>query len=163
MCRQNTNNKKIYVYMRASAASELRKFLHFHIQKRLFLSIFCWYIRNFVGTNDVLVGLHVPTDFQIYRQNSEKALLGGGGSCPPAPPLATLVPTARHECEVLYDRGPGLAERHCLTLWRLHLKLLNFDVCVVWWCSDGPINSQEYNSFEIYAVTINISMTEYHH
>ena len=42
-------------------------------------------------------------------------------------------------------------------------KLLNFDVGVVWWCSDGPINSQEYNSFEIYAVTIKISMTESHH
>ena len=43
-------------------------------------------------------------------------------------------------------------------------KLLNFDVCVVWWwCSDGPINSQEYKSFEIYAVTIKIFMTEYHH
>ena len=24
---------------------------------------------------------------------------------------------------------------------------LNFDVCVVWWYSDGPINSQEYKSF----------------
>ena len=42
-------------------------------------------------------------------------------------------------------------------------KLLIFDVCVVWWCSDGPINSQEYKSFEIYAVSIKISMTEYHH
>ena len=30
-------------------------------------------------------------------------------------------------------------------------------------CADGPINSQEYKSFEIYAVTIKISMTEYHH
>ena len=38
-------------------------------------------------------------------------------------------------------------------------KWLNVDVCVVWWCSDGPINSQEYNSFEIYAVTIKIYMT----
>ena len=28
-------------------------------------------------------------------------------------------------------------------------KLLNFDVCVVWWRSDGPIKSQEYKSFEI--------------
>ena len=28
---------------------------------------------------------------------------------------------------------------------------------------DGSINSQEYKSFEIYAVTIKISMTEYHH
>ena len=42
-------------------------------------------------------------------------------------------------------------------------KKLNFDVCVVWWRSDGPINSQEYNSFDIYAVTTNISMIEYHH
>ena len=41
-------------------------------------------------------------------------------------------------------------------------KLLNFDVCVVWWCSDGPLNSQEYKSFEIYVVSIKISMTEYH-
>ena len=33
-------------------------------------------------------------------------------------------------------------------------KILEFFVCVVWWCSDGPINSQEYKSFEIYGVTI---------
>ena len=42
-------------------------------------------------------------------------------------------------------------------------QLLNFNGCVVWWCSDGPIYSQEYQSFEINAVTIKISMTEYHH
>ena len=42
-------------------------------------------------------------------------------------------------------------------------KLLNFDVRVVWWCSVEPLNSQEYKSFEIYAVSIKISMTEYHH
>ena len=34
----------------------------------------------------MLVGLHVPTDFQMYRQNSEKALLGGGGAIAPLPP-----------------------------------------------------------------------------
>ena len=44
--------------------------------KLLFLSIFCRYIRYFVGTNDMLVGLHVPTNFQMYRQKSEKALMG---------------------------------------------------------------------------------------
>ena len=77
------------MYMRAS---ELREFLHFHIKKLLFLSIFFWYFRNFVGTNDTLVGLHVPTDFQMYRQNYENALLGGGGAIAPPPPLATLVP-----------------------------------------------------------------------
>ena len=72
--------------MRASGASELRKFWHFYILNLLFLSIFCRYIRYFVGTNDMLVGSHVPTNFQMYRQKSEKALLGGGGSCPPCPP-----------------------------------------------------------------------------
>ena len=34
---------------------------------------------------------------------------------------------------------------------------------VLYWCAEGSINSQEYKSFEIYAVTINISMTEYNH
>ena len=50
--------------------------------------------RNFVCTNDILAGSHVPTHFQMYRQKyiSEKALGGGGGmgqfapiSAPPPP------------------------------------------------------------------------------
>ena len=92
--------------MRASRASELRKFWHFYILNLLFLSIFCRYIRYFVGTNDMLVGSHVPTNFQMYRQKSEKALLGGGGgSCPPAPPppLATLMGWARGGCQWVPD------------------------------------------------------------
>ena len=91
--RQTLTSSKC-MCMRASGTSELRKIWHFHILKLLFLSIFCRYSRYFVGTNDMLVGLHVPTNFQMYRQNSEKALWGGGGgSCPPppAPPLATLM------------------------------------------------------------------------
>ena len=56
--------------MRASGASELRKFWHFYIVTLLFLSIFCRYSRYFVGTNYMLVGLHVPTNFLIYRQNT---------------------------------------------------------------------------------------------
>ena len=28
--------------------------------------------------------MHVPTDFQMYRQNSEKSLIGGGGQFPPS-------------------------------------------------------------------------------
>ena len=43
------------MYMRASGASELRKYSHFYILKLLFLSILCWYFRYFVGTNDMLV------------------------------------------------------------------------------------------------------------
>ena len=46
--------------------------------------------------------------------------------------------------------------------------MLNFDTCLccmMMFRSYGSINSQEYKSFEIYAVPINIhiSMTEYHH
>ena len=55
--------------------------------------MFCWYYRYFVGTNDMLVDLHVPTNFQMYRPYSEKALWGPGAiatlSLPL--PLATLV------------------------------------------------------------------------
>ena len=35
--------RKIYEYMRASGANELRKCSHFHILKLLFPLIFCWY------------------------------------------------------------------------------------------------------------------------
>ena len=69
------------IYMLVSRASERRNFSHFHILTLLFLSIFCWFFRYFVGTNDMLVGLDVPTYFQMYRQNFEKTLLG-----PPPPP-----------------------------------------------------------------------------
>ena len=72
------------MYMRASGASELRKFLHFHILKLLFLSIFCWYfIRYVVGTKDMLVGLSCTGKFP-------------NAPCPPPPlpPLATLVSQA---------------------------------------------------------------------
>ena len=76
--------------MRASGASEFRKFWHFYILNLLVLSIFCRYIRYFVGTNDMLVGLHVPTNFQMYRQNPKKHCWGGGGQPAPPPPPAPL-------------------------------------------------------------------------
>ena len=70
------------MYMRAS----LENF-------RIFTFENCYFFQYFVGTSDtlsvqmtMLVGLHVPTNFQMYRQNSEKALLGGGGAIAPCPP-----------------------------------------------------------------------------
>ena len=45
--------------------------------------------------------LNVPTNFQMYRQKSEKTLLGGGGGAiapPPRPPLATLM-YCSHSCK----------------------------------------------------------------
>ena len=66
---KNTNIEKIYEY-----ASERRErtwtfFSHFHIKKGLFLSIFCWSFRYFVGANDMIP--NVPTKLI-------KALLGVG-------------------------------------------------------------------------------------
>ena len=62
------------------------KMLAFYILKLLFISIFCRYIKYFVGTNDMLVGLHVPTNLQMYRQifkctdkTPKKHSWGGGG------------------------------------------------------------------------------------
>ena len=82
--------------MRASGASELRKF-------GIFTFLNCYFFQYFVGTNGYIVGTNymlvgLPTNFQMYRQNSEKALLGVG-SCPPPPPpppLATLM--SRSDC-----------------------------------------------------------------
>ena len=82
--RQYTDKTRTLMCMRASGASELGQFWDFYILKLLFLSIFCRYIRYSVGTNDMLVGLNVPTNFQMYRQKPEKALLGG--QLPPLPP-----------------------------------------------------------------------------
>ena len=102
MCRQNTNTEKNLCICERSGASELRKCWHFHIKKMLFILIFCWYFRNCVGTNDILV-----LSAYMYRQISkctDKTLKkhywgGGGGQLPPPPPppcsppplLATLV------------------------------------------------------------------------
>ena len=69
--RQNTDFEKKSMYMRVSGASEIRRFSNFYILKLLFLSIFCWYFRYFVGTNDMLVGLYVPTKL--------RKSIGGGG------------------------------------------------------------------------------------
>ena len=94
--------------MRLSGASELRKFWHFYILNLLFLLIFCRYIRYFVGTNDMLVGSHVPTNFQMYRQKSEKALLGGGGQLPPPPPPSGY---ANVSSISMQDHGPAVSFR----------------------------------------------------
>ena len=46
------------MYLRASGASELRKFPHFHIFKLLFPSIFCWYCRYFVSETYLFSGVN---------------------------------------------------------------------------------------------------------
>ena len=74
------------MYMRASGASELRKFSHYYISKTaisfnilLVLQILCrykWHACRLTCTDN----------FQMYRQNSKNALLGGGGGAIAPPP-----------------------------------------------------------------------------
>ena len=58
----------------------------------IFTFLNCYFFQYFVGTTDTLsvqmtcLSAHVPTNFQMYRQKSEKALLGGGGGQLPPPP-----------------------------------------------------------------------------
>ena len=78
----------------------------------------------------MLVGLHatakfpnVPTNFQMYRQNSEKAFLGGGGggSCPPCTSSG-------------YDDAPRFENCHWNCHWktpldyRIWILQLNFEI-----------------------------------
>ena len=86
----NTYIEQMYVY-----ASELRKFGIF-----TFLNLYSF---NILSVHQILCRYkwhacrltcsdkfpNVPTNCQMYRQNSEKALWGGGDSChpPPPPPL----------------------------------------------------------------------------
>ena len=87
--------------MRASGVSELRKFLHLLFLKLLFPSIFCWYFRYFVGTNDILVGLHVPTVSKCTDKTPKKDYWEAITPLPP-PPLATLVLTPL--CTLVYTQ-----------------------------------------------------------
>ena len=93
-----TLRKSMYIY--ASELGELRKFSrHFYILKLLFLSIFCWYFRYFVGTNDMLVGLHVVT--KLWKSIIE----GGLPPCPPPPPPpATLMAGNAKEADIWFGR-----------------------------------------------------------
>ena len=49
----------------------------------------CYFFQYLVGTSDTLSVQMTCLSAYMYRQKSEKALLGG--SCPPPPPLATLM------------------------------------------------------------------------
>ena len=87
-----------------------------------------------------------------HRKHTWPAGGGGGGGGGGLRPLARIF-------------SPELAQKSSGLTRILHLhyyiishcggpisNFLKFDVCVVWWCSDGPINSQEYKSFNIDSV-----------
>ena len=60
--------------MRASGASELRKFWHFHILKLLFLSIFCWYIENKSWFNFIWGGKRPPKPPHQYASGNHDTI-----------------------------------------------------------------------------------------
>ena len=77
--------------MRARGASELRKFWHFYILKLLFLSIFCRYIRYFVGIQMTCLLAHMYRQISKCTDKTPKKHYWGGGAVAPPPPLATLM------------------------------------------------------------------------
>ena len=87
--RQNTD--KTLTSRKSIYASELRKYLPFHILKMLFLVIFCWYFKYFVGTN----GMHASRltkscndKFPNVTKNKYEAI----APMPPPPPYQFLYP-----------------------------------------------------------------------
>ena len=70
-------------------ALELRKFSHFHILKLLFLPIFFWYFKYFVGTNDMFVAYMYRQIPKRTDKTPKKHYGGGGGAIAPCPPLSS--------------------------------------------------------------------------
>ena len=69
----------------------------------------------------MFVGLHVPTDFQVYRHNSEENIMGKG-NCPsaalPPPPPPPGYSSVSHVCSLL-----GLFQQaFCGFHWHFILK-----------------------------------------
>ena len=64
--------------------------------------------------NDMLVGLHVPTDFQMYRQNYLKKALLGANYCPPPPSGYTSVNIDTIDIDIDIDTSHniGLDDAH---------------------------------------------------
>ena len=69
----------------------------------------------------MLVGLHVATNFEMYRKNSEKALRGGIASLPsplpPPPPPATLMAGNAKEAYIWYGRESAREARGKFKDW----------------------------------------------
>ena len=70
----NTTHWEKSLNMRASGASELRNFLHFHIRKLLFPSIFCLYLWYFVSVTYIFRS-QITSAYTLYNKCSFLLLL----------------------------------------------------------------------------------------
>ena len=130
--------------MRASGASELRKF-------GIFTFLNCYFFQYFVGiyTSDTLSVQMTCLSAYMYRHNSKctdktpKKHYLGGGQLPPCPPLATLMlyphpslPVYSHYQAVTFQTWSGqLSKEHNNTfarVWRI------FDV-IAYSCFTDPL------------------------
>ena len=77
---------------------------HFHIQKLVFLSIFCWYFLYFVFVQMICLSAYMYRKISIILTKLRKSIMGWGG----APPLAMLVLCNNCSCVVQgLDRKEG--------------------------------------------------------
>ena len=79
----------------------------------------------------MLVGLHVATNFQMYRQNSEKTLFGGGGD--------TLMASNAKEADIWFGRESAREARGkfkdlvCLVVFLCWIKrFVLLSLCLKW-------------------------------
>ena len=97
---------------RAERAS-LENFGIICILKLLFLSLFCWYIRYFVGTNDDACRLTCTDKFPNVPTKLRKGIIGGAVA-PPCPPSGYAnvgnytIKLDQHAFCVLYHRYQAL-------------------------------------------------------
>ena len=126
--RKSINIEKIYVYMRASGTSELRKFAHFlHSQTAIsfnilsVLQILCrykWHACRLTCTDKIS---------KCTDKTPKSIMGGGGGQFPPPPPLAKLMPfilPCRH-CWSISDIFFSQTSR-CAMLWFSRI----FAICI---------------------------------
>ena len=145
--------------MRASEASELRKFWYFYILKLLFLSIFCRYIRCFVGTNAWHACRLTCTDKfpNVPTKVSKIHYWGGGGQLPPCPlsgyanaylTISLRFNYSRKNCvwifnwfynriwlkrKLIFGWPVGTVEYHCQVLWRRLTHARGFTGRFIFW------------------------------
>ena len=116
--------------MRASGASELRKFWHFHTLKLLFLSIFCRYIENKPGLNFIW-----------------------GGKRPPKPPHQ-YARSNIHRFQSSFNQHVSIAKVHEWEYNHLTRKQTEMILCLVFLCvNDGAFNIYFYRRTGFYDYT----------
>ena len=134
--------------MRARGASELRKLSPFHTLKLLFLSICCWYFMILCPYYDKLVSLHIPTNFEMYRQNLKSMRERAAIAPAPPPPLATLV--------------AGIFHIHWHSKISCYLNIDSINMIITFLMRCGAISRNLKKSFKVSClISVNLYLHEF--